>query len=103
MLITLVIINTIFLIYLVYKSSNIYISFQSLFTGLKSSKESVVESSIEVPNAAEERITAYRARMKGVVEDRDGLYDVLPPLVQTEFTGTEIITPSMEVQSDRRF
>lgn len=102
-MLVLIIINTLLLIYLVYKELNIYISFQSLFSGLKGLKNEVVEDSIEIPNEAQERINAYRVRMKGVTEDRDGLYDLPSPLVQTEFTGTEIITSSMEIQSDRRY
>lgn len=102
MLITLITINTILLILLVFKDFNLQVQIQSLLSGLRISNKEP-ECFIEELNPAEERIAAFRERMIGVVKDRDGLYEISSPIIQTEFTGTEIITPSMEIQSDRRF
>jgi len=91
-----VILNTLAIVYLLIKPLSFNHSFRF---GKDNKKAEIDESFLEVP----ENVLKFRERMKGVIVDRDGLYDSPPPSISTDFTGTEIITPSMEVQSDRRF
>lgn len=95
-MIYIVILNTLALIYLITKQ----LPFKLNFRHSKVSADTEIEEPfLTVPDS----VIRFRERMKGVVVDSDGLFDAPPPSVQSDFTGVEIITPSMEVQNDRRF
>ena len=79
----------------------------NLLSGLFSRSGTEGNSGTEVPQEQLIKprydIEAYRERMKKLKEsvDDDGLFDVPPVKMETDFTGTEIITESAEIDIDK--
>lgn len=92
----LTIINTLILLVILYKEFNINFIIPKRIT---EEREEITENDIVIPD----NVMRFKERIKGINVDVDGLYDSPPPPVTTEFTGVEIITPSMEIKNDRRY
>jgi len=71
----------------------------------KEEEEEIIQHEKQTEVSGMYDVQAYIDRMaKMKVEYYDGvpLYDSPPPKVKTDFTGVEVITPSMEMEIDKR-